>query len=239
MARVLVVEDTPDIARLVQRSLLLAGLKADVAADGQSALAAIRDDPPDLIVLDRMLPDVDGVEVCRRVRAADEALDRPPTPILMLTALGAVSDRVAGLESGADDYLPKPFAVAELVARVRALLRRAQAESTASAPAMSSEVLRFADLTVDLGGRTVTRGERPVRLTAREFDLLALFLRHPNQVIPHDVVMQRVWGSDFYGESNVLPVTVASLRRALEEGGEPRLIQTVRGVGYVLRPPAG
>ena len=239
MTRVLVVEDTPDIARLVQRSLLLEGLKVDVTPDGHAALAAIRDQPPDLIVLDRMLPDLDGIEVCRRVRAVDETFDRAPTPILMMTALGAVPDRVAGLEAGADDYLPKPFAVSELVARVRALLRRARAESTSSAPAPSTEILRFDDLTVDLGGRRVTRAERPVRLTAREFDLLAFFLRHPNQVIPHDVLLQRVWGSDFYGESNVLAVTVASLRRALEAAGEPRLIQTVRGVGYVLRSPDG
>jgi two-component system response regulator MprA len=236
MARVLVVEDESDIARLVQRALLLEGLKVDVVGDGQAALAAIRDDPPDLIVLDRMLPGIDGMEVCRRVRAADDALGRAPIPILMLTALAYVSDRVAGLEAGADDYLPKPFAVAELVARVRALLRRATTGSAAaSSPAVAAEVFRVADLVLDLGSRTVARGERPVRLTAREFDLLALFLRHPNQVFPHRALMERVWGEDFYGESNVLAVTVAALRRALEEEGEPRLIQTVRGVGYALR----
>lgn len=237
MARVLVVEDAPDIARLVQRSLLLEGLKVDVVDDGLVALAAIRDAPPDLVVLDRMLPGVDGLEVCRRVRAADGVLGEAPIPILMLTALGSVTDRVAGLEAGADDYLAKPFAVAELVARVRALLRRTRARSdTPTAPPVSAEVLRLGDLALDLGSRIVSLGPRQVRLTTREFDLLAVLMRHPNQVFPHRALLDRVWGNDFYGESNVLAVTIAALRRALEAGGEPRLIQTVRGAGYTLRP---
>ena len=235
MARVLVVEDAADIARLVQRALLLEGLKVDVVGDGLAALAAVRDAPPDLVVLDRMLPGVDGLEVCRRIRAADRLVDHEPTPILMLTALGSVSDRVAGLEAGADDYLSKPFAVAELVARVRALLRRARARSSPPSSPVPSENLRVGELTLDLGSRTVTLGTRPVRLTAREFDLLAVLMRYPNQVFPHRALLDRVWGDDFFGESNVLAVTIAALRRALEEGGEPRLIQTVRGAGYALR----
>jgi two-component system response regulator MprA len=180
-----------------------------------------------------MLPDIDGREICRRIRAADDAADRPPTPILMLTALSTVADRVAGFEAGADDYLPKPFDVKELALRVRALMRRVQ--EPRAAPALATDVLRFENLVVDLGSRAVVRGERPVRLTAREFDLLALFMRHPNQVLPHALVLERVWGRDTLGDSNVLPVTIGTLRQALEADGESRLIQTVRGVGYVLR----
>lgn len=236
VVRVLVVEDAPDIVRLVRRSLLLEGLKVDVVEDGPAAVGAIRDAPPDLVVLDRMLPGLDGMEVCRRIRAVDAALGREPTPILMLTALGSVSDRVAGLEAGADDYLPKPFAVVELLARVRALLRRARArpDPWTASPA-ADEILRLGDLVLDLGTRTVFRGERRVSLTTREFDLLALLMHHPNRVFPHRSLMERIWGNDFYGESNVLAVTIRALRRTLEEGGEPRLIQTVRGVGYALR----
>jgi two-component system response regulator MprA len=231
-ARVLVVEDEPGIAGFVRRGLLFEGFAVDVAADGRLALAAIRDQPPDLVVLDLMLPGLDGIELTRRVRAAETAEQRPAMPILMLTARDAVPDRVTGLEAGADDYLVKPFAFDELLARVRALLRRSQ---PAAGPAGVSEVLRFADLALDLGSRTATRGERAIQLTTREFDLLAFFLRHPNQVLPRGLVMDRIWGEDFYGDSNVLEVFVANLRRALEAGDEPRLIQTVRGVGYVLR----
>ncbi len=157
MPRVLVVEDSPDIVRLVQRALLLEGLKVDHVADGLQAVAAIRDAPPDLVVLDVMLPGLDGVEVCRRVRAADAALGRPSMPILMLTALGAVSDRISGLDAGADDYLPKPFVVAELVARVRALLRRTRASQVTQ---VTTEVFHLGDLTVDVGAREVRRGKR-------------------------------------------------------------------------------
>jgi len=230
--RVLVVEDEPGIAGFVRRGLLFEGFAVEVAADGRAALAAVRDAPPDLIVLDIMLPGVDGFEVTRRVRAAEAAEGRPAVPILMLTARDAVPDRVGGLEAGADDYLVKPFAFDELLARVRALLRRSRAAAPTAAPA---ETLRFFDLVLDPGSRTVTRGERPVQLTTREFDLLALFLRNPNQVLPRQLLMDRIWGEDFYGDSNVLEVFVANLRRALEASGEPRLIQTVRGVGYVLR----
>jgi two-component system, OmpR family, response regulator MprA len=236
MTRVLVVEDTPEIVRLVQRSLLLEGYQVEVATDGRTALAAVRDNPPDLVVLDVMLPDINGLEICRRIRVTEQASAQPSTPILMLTALDAIDDRVSGLEAGADDYLPKPFAITELIARVRALLRRAQAApAPAVATAQPDAALRYDDLTLDPGSRIVTRGDRTVTLTAREFDLLHAFMKHPNQVLTHDTLMQRIWGDDFFGESNVLAVTVASVRRALEAAGEPRLLQTVRGVGYVLR----
>ena len=237
MSRILVVEDTPEILRLVQRSLLLEGFQVEVAMDGRAALAAIRDQPPDLVVLDLMLPDINGLEIAKRIRAMEEASGLPAIPIMMLTALDAVSDRVSGLEVGADDYLSKPFAIPELVARIRALLRRAQAPAAGSdgGPVPAGSVLRYEDLSLDPSSRIVTRGGRTVTLTAREFDLLHMFMKHPNQVLTHDTLMERVWGDDFFGESNVLAVTVASVRRALEEADEPRLLQTVRGVGYVLR----
>lgn len=236
MTRVLVVEDSPEIARLVQRSLLLEGFDVDVANDGRGALAAVRDAPPDLMVLDLMLPDIDGMEICRRVRAMEAAYSQPPMPVLMLTALDSVSDRVTGLDVGADDYVPKPFAIAELMARVRSLLRRSRAPEVRP---QHREKLVYEDLTLDPASRTVFRGDREIFLTAKQFDLLAALMEHPNQVLPYDTLMQRVWGNQFRGESNVLAVTVSTMRKALEEGGEPRLIQTVRGVGYVLRPPKG
>jgi two-component system response regulator MprA len=184
---------------------------------------------PDIVILDIMIPGVDGLEVCRRIRAAGEDV-----PILMLTARDEVADRVAGLDAGADDYLVKPFAFEELLARVRALLRRRarQEEERERAPA---EALRFEDLLLDPSTRYAWRGERRIELTTREFDLLLLFLRHPNQVLPRDTIMERVWGYDFPGESNVLEVYISNLRRRLEANGETRLLQTVRGAGYVLR----
>jgi two-component system response regulator MprA len=234
MTRVLVVEDSPDIARLVQRSLLLEGYDVDVAYDGRGALVVVRDTPPDLIVLDLMLPDIDGMEICRRVRAMEAAYGLPPTPILMLTALDSVPDRVSGLDAGADDYVPKPFAITELLARVRALLRRSRAPDMQP---RQREVLSFGDITLDPGARTVHRGDREITLTAKQFDLLAALMEHPNQVLTYDTITKRVWGTQFRGESNVLAVTVSTLRKALEEAGESRLIQTVRGIGYVLRQP--
>ena len=211
-------------------------IDVDVIADGFAALRALRDNPADLLILDVMVPGVDGFEIARRLRAAEAAEHLPAIPILMLTARDAVPDRVTGLRAGADDYLVKPFDFDELLARIEALLRRASGAREQSA---LREVLTFADLTVDLTGRIVRRGERQVHLTAREFDLLVLLLRHPDHVLPRSVIMSRIWGDDFYGDSNVLEVFVANLRRALEAQGERRLIQTVRGVGYVVREPAG
>ncbi len=220
-ARILVIEDEERIASLLQRGLIFEGYRVDVAGDGPAGLDLARDNPPDLVVLDWMLPGMDGLEVCRRLRAGG------PAPILMLTAKDAVADRVQGLDAGADDYMVKPFSFVELLARIRALLRRA-------APA-SPEVLHFADLTLDTGTHQAFRGERPIELTAKEYELLELFLRHPRQVLTREVIYDRVWRYDFGGESNIIEVYVRYLRQKTESGGEPRLLHTVRGVGYVLR----
>ena len=217
--RILVVDDEPEVVSFLQRGLIYEGYTVDTAYDGQTALAIARDQPPDLVILDVMLPDIDGLEVCRRLRAAS-----PDLPILMLTAKDAVPDRVAGLDAGADDYLVKPFAFDELMARIRALLRRAQPQQ--------QTVLRFADLTLDTGLREAKRGGRTIKLTPKEYELLELFMRHPRQVLSRELIFDRVWGYDFSGESNVIEVYVRYLRRKL---GKPNLIQTVREVGYVLR----
>ncbi|MFS8639672.1 MAG: response regulator transcription factor [Symbiobacteriaceae bacterium] len=225
--RVLVVDDDPKITAFLRRSLALEGYDVTVANSGTEALRSVAESPPDLMVLDIMMPDVDGLEVCRRIRAAGETF-----PILMLTARDAVSDRVKGLDQGADDYLVKPFALEELLARLRALSRRA------AAPAQSESghrVLQYADLRLDTATREAYRGNRQISLTAKEYELLYLFLTHPRQVLTRDTLMEKVWGYDYSGESNVLEVYVAYLRNKLEAGGEPRLIQTVRGVGYVLK----
>ena len=234
--RILVVEDEPSIAGFVRRGLHFEGYDVDVVPDGPGALRRLRDSPPDLLVLDVMVPGVDGFEIARRLRAAETAERLPSIPILMLTARDAVADRVTGLRAGADDYLVKPFDFDELLARIEALLRRA---SIASEEEPVRETMRYADLVVDLAGRTVRRGERDIHLTAREFDLLVLFLHHPEKVLLRSTIMARIWGDDFFGDSNVLEVFIANLRRALEAEGESRLIQTVRGVGYVLRSAAG
>ncbi|NDJ86071.1 MAG: response regulator transcription factor [Chloroflexi bacterium] len=220
--QILVIEDETNIAQFLERGLIYEGYRVDVAYDGQSGLSMARDNPPDMVILDWMLPGLDGLEVCRRLRAASEV------PILMLTAKDAVTDRVSGLDAGADDYLVKPFSFEELLARVRALLRRS---TTTSRP----EVLRFADLTLDTGTHRALRGERAIDLTAKEYELLELFMRNPRQVLTRDVIFDRVWGYDFGGESNIIEVYVRYLRQKTEEEHEPRLIHTVRGVGYVLR----
>ncbi len=219
--RILVIDDEPKIVSFIRRGLAYEGYDVEVAYDGEDGLARARDNPPDVIILDVMLPGLDGLEVCRRLRAGGDV------PILMLTAKDAVPDRVAGLDSGADDYLVKPFAFEELLARVRALLRRRQP--------LEQEILRFADLTMNTATRQVQRGERDVELTAKEYDLLELFMRHPQQVLTRDIIYERIWGYDFGGESNIIEVYVRYLRAKLEAKGEPRLIHTVRGVGYALR----
>jgi two-component system response regulator MprA len=220
-ARVLVIEDEDRIRQFLQRGLTYEDYRVDVAPDGASGLAMARENPPDVVILDWMLPGMDGLEVGRRLRAAGSV------PILMLTAKDQVSDRVLGLDAGADDYLVKPFAFDELLARLRALLRRVS-------PAQP-EVLHFADLRLDTGTRQAYRGERAIDLTAKEYELLELFMRHPRQVLTREVIFDRVWGYDFGGESNIIEVYVRYLRQKTEAAGESRLLHTVRGVGYVLR----
>ncbi|NWG16224.1 MAG: response regulator transcription factor [Chloroflexi bacterium] len=220
--RVLVIEDEARIAQFIERGLIYEGYRVSVARDGQTGLMSARDNPPDLVILDWMLPGLDGLEVCKRLRAASDV------PILMLTAKDDVKDRVTGLDAGADDYLVKPFSVDELMARVRALFRR-------SAPVSRPEILRYADLTLDTGTHRAYRGEKPIDLTAKEYELLELFMRNPRQVLTRDVIFDRVWGYDFGGESNIIEVYVRYLRQKTEADDMPRLIHTVRGVGYVLR----
>ncbi|WP_436493618.1 response regulator transcription factor [Actinokineospora sp. HUAS TT18] len=234
--RILVVDDDRAVRESLRRSLQFNGYQVELASDGQQALESVlgADSPaarPDAMVLDVMMPRLDGLEVCRRLRGVGDDL-----PILVLTARDLVSDRVAGLDAGADDYLPKPFALEELLARLRALLRRATPEPVgAGAPA----VLRFADLEMDLGTREVRRGERSISLTRTEFALLELLLSHPKQVLTRGRILEEVWGYDFPTSGNALEVYVGYLRRKTEAEGEPRLLHTVRGVGYVMRetPP--
>jgi two-component system response regulator MprA len=219
--RILIIEDDEAIQRILKRALTYEGYVVEAALDGESGLKLFRESRPDLVVLDWMLPGIDGLEVCQRLRAASKV------PILMLTAKDTVQDRVQGLDAGADDYIVKPFQVEEFLARVRALLRRTEAERT--------PVLRFADLELDTRTRQARRGQRLIPLTAREFDLLELFMRHPRQVLTREMIFDRIWGYDFSGESNVLDVYIRYLRQKLEAEGEPRLIHTLRSVGYVLR----
>ena len=223
--RILVVDDEPAVREAVDRALRLEGYDTELAADGAEALDALAVRAPDALVLDVLMPAVDGLEVCRRLRAAGDR-----TPVLVLTARDTVPDRVRGLDAGADDYLVKPFALGELLARLRALLRRTSNSG-------GGEALRFDDLELEPQAHTVRRGRRPVELTRTEFLLLELFLRHPRQVLTRSQIFERVWGYDFGPASNSLEVYVGYLRRKLESGGERRLIQTVRGVGYVLREP--
>lgn len=221
-AHILVVDDDRRITEVLRRSLAYEGYSVEVALRGEAALAQALKHPPDLVILDVMLPEMDGLEVCRRLRAAKDRV-----PILMLTAKDAITDRVAGLDQGADDYLIKPVNLDELCARVRALLRRSTPEQM--------EVLRFADVELDTGTRVAHRGARSIQLSTTEFELLALFLSRPRQVLTRDVIMERVWGYDFGGQSNVLDVYIGYLRTKLEANGEPRLLHTVRGAGYVFR----
>ena len=221
--RILVVDDEPAVRDALERALRLEGYEVDLAADGSEALALVSKRPPDALILDLMMPRIDGLEVCRRMR---EAGDR--TPVLVLTARDAVSDRVTGLDAGADDYVVKPFALEELLARLRSLLRR-------SLPGSDGQTLRFADLTLDRNSYEVRRGDRLIELTRTEFQLLELFMLHPRQVLTRSIIFERVWEYDFGPSSNSLTVYIGYLRSKLEAGGEPRLLHTVRGVGYVLR----
>jgi two-component system response regulator MprA len=227
--RVLVVDDDQAVRESLRRSLTFNGYQTALAADGEEALRAISADRPDAVVLDVMMPRLDGLATCRALRAAGDDI-----PILMLTARDDVSDRVSGLDAGADDYLPKPFALEELLARLRALLRR-----TSSPDGGNDHLLKLGDLTLDPGTRDVTRSERALRLTRTEFSLLELLLRHPRQVLPRERILEEVWGYDFPTTANSLEVYIGYLRRKTEAEGEPRLIHTVRGVGYVARedPP--
>ncbi|MCC6976466.1 MAG: response regulator transcription factor [Anaerolineae bacterium] len=220
--KILIVEDEHRIAQFIERGLLFEGYRVDVAHDGKNGLVIARDNPPDLVILDWMLPGMDGLEVCKRLRSASNV------PILMLTAKDEVQDRVSGLDAGADDYLVKPFSFDELLARIRALFRRSTVTS-------KPEILRFGDMTLDTGTHRATRGNRAIDLTAKEYELLELFMRHPRQVLTRETIFDRVWNYDFGGESNIIEVYVRYLRQKTEAENEPRLLHTVRGVGYVLR----
>lgn len=222
MQRVLVVDDDPSITSVLKRGLSYAGFAVDTASSGAEGLTIARERPPDVAVLDIMLPGLNGFEVLERLRTADAQL-----PVLMLTGRDAPSDQVAGLERGADDYVTKPFTFEILAARIRALLRRRESEHP--------QLLHFTDLSLDGGTRRACRGEREIDLTSTEYDLLSEFLQHPRRVLPKEFLMDRVWGYDFGGNANVLEVYVKQLRQKLEAEGEPRLIHTLRGTGYVLR----
>jgi len=221
--KILVVDDERAVRESLRRALALEGYDVDLAADGEEALESVRRAEPDALILDVLMPGVDGLEVSRRLRRSGSKV-----PILMLTARDAIENRVEGLDAGADDYVTKPFALEELLARVRALLRRTTG---------GEEILRFADIELDPSMRQVTRGGEPVELTRTEFALLELFMLNPRQVLTRSVIFERVWGYDFGYASNSLDVYIGYLRRKTEAGGKPRLIQTVRGVGYGLREP--
>lgn len=222
MATVLIADDDQKIIDMLRRTLAYEGYQVLTASDGQEALTKAQTQRPDVVVLDWLMPRLNGVEVARRIRAADA------TPILMLTARDAIEDRVEGLDSGADDYLVKPFAPAELLARIRALLRRSEGPA-------GDRASNYADLFLDPVTRETRRGDRRFSLSPKEFDLLVYMLQYPRQVLPRERILLDVWGYDFGGDGNVLEVYISYLRSKTEAGGEPRLIQTVRGVGYVLR----
>ena len=220
-ARILIIEDDEAILAFLRRGLGFEGYEVETAETGQKGLALAGGNRPDLVVLDWMLPGMDGLEVCKRLRATGKV------PILMLTAKDSVSDRVLGLDAGADDYMVKPFNLDELLARIRALLRRTQTPKQKS--------YTFADLVLDTGTRRAQRGERVIDLTAKEYELLELFMRNPRQVLTREMIYDDVWGYDFGGDSNIIEVYIRYLRQKLEDGKEPRLLHTVRGMGYVLR----
>ncbi len=226
---ILVVEDERPIARFIELELLQAGYQVTLASDGIEALLQASHHPPDLVILDLMIPGVDGLSVCRRLRSGPGVL--PDLPILIVTAKGSVPDRVAGLKTGADDYLTKPFAIEELLARIEALLRRSGATRNAVPP---DKMLSFADIVIDTATREVRRGQVEISLTTKEYELLEYLMRHPRQVLRREQFYEAVWGYDFGGESNVLDVYIRYLRNKLECHG-PKLIHTVRGVGYVLK----
>ncbi|WP_405643155.1 response regulator transcription factor [Streptomyces uncialis] len=228
--RILIVDDEPAVREALRRSLAFEGYATEVAVDGADALEKAAATRPDLIILDIQMPRMDGLTAARRVRASGSLV-----PILMLTARDTVGDRVTGLDAGADDYLVKPFELDELFARLRALLRRSSYAAT-TGQAEEGDILAFGDLRMDLATREVHRGARPVELTRTEFTLLEMFLAHPRQVLTREQILKAVWGFDFEPTSNSLDVYVMYLRRKTEAGGEPRLVHTVRGVGYVLRP---
>ncbi len=219
--KILIIDDDKKISTMMKRGLTYEGYKVSVAESGKEGLLKVLEESPDLVILDVMMPGMDGLEVCRRLRNDGNI------PILMVTARDAISDRVKGLETGADDYLIKPFAFEELVARIKALLRRTADEE--------KDVLQFSDLRLDLKTRMAIRGEREIELSTTEFDLLHLLMRNPKRVLTKELIMEAVWGIDYGGESNVLEVYIGYLRRKLEQEGEPRLIHTVRGTGYVLK----
>ncbi|PZO19372.1 MAG: DNA-binding response regulator [Leptolyngbya foveolarum] len=221
-AKILVVEDEAQLAKFVQLELGYEGYEVTVANDGLSGLMAARDCEPDLILLDWMMPGLTGVEVCRRLRATGATM-----PVILLTAKDGIEDRVAGLDAGADDYVVKPFSIEELLARVRAHLRRNSSEGP--------EAFLFVDLSLNRQTREVKRGDRAIELTAKEFDLLDYLISHPKQVLTRDRILEEVWGYDFMGDSNIIEVYIRYLRLKLEAEGESRLVQTVRGVGYVMR----
>ncbi|CAA9559180.1 Two-component transcriptional response regulator, LuxR family [uncultured Synechococcales cyanobacterium] len=221
-AHILLVEDEAKLARMIELELGYEGYQVSVVHDGLAGLTTARDSHPDLIILDWLLPGLSGLEVCRRLRSTGDQV-----PVILLTAKDEITDRVAGLDAGADDYVVKPFSIEELLARVRAHLRRAQEAD--------SGTLQFEDLSLNRQTREVQRGERSIELTAKEFDLLEYLLLHPRQVITRDRILELVWGYDFMGDSNIIEVYIRYLRLKLEANNEKRLIQTVRGVGYVLR----
>ena len=219
--RILVVDDDPQIVSLVKRGLAYEGYTVDTADSGEKALSMALQSPPDLVVLDILMPGLNGIEVTKRLRQGSDV------PVLLLTAKGTVPDRVAGLDAGADDYLVKPFALDELLARVRAMLRRRQPQDGA--------IVQFADLMINTSTREVQRAGEAIELTTREYELLLFFMRNPRQVLTRDMIYERVWGYDFGGESNIIDVYIRYIREKTEAGDRPRLIHTVRGAGYVLK----